>query len=144
MVIYNVFSFFFLFSCNRDGEALIYDSYSEFVLILVWLSMTVDLTTLNLLLPSSSGQNGMTDEQKDNTTVFTKILDSLLDGYDNRLRPGLGGQYTQVMGYISSFITVFFPSNMQIQETSANSLLSERNVLKHNWLGCGSVFRVIC
>lgn len=34
----------------------------------------------------------MTDEQKDNTTVFTKILDSLLDGYDNRLRPGLGGQ----------------------------------------------------
>ncbi|TNN24773.1 Gamma-aminobutyric acid receptor subunit alpha-1 [Liparis tanakae] len=34
----------------------------------------------------------MTDEQKDNTTVFTKILDSLLDGYDNRLRPGLGGR----------------------------------------------------
>ncbi len=31
------------------------------------------------------------DEQKDNTTVFTRILDSLLDGYDNRLRPGLGG-----------------------------------------------------
>lgn len=51
------------------------------------------MTTLNLLLCfASSGQNGMTDEQKDNTTVFTKILDSLLDGYDNRLRPGLGGQ----------------------------------------------------
>lgn len=44
------------------------------------------------LCSGSSGQNGMTDEQKDNTTVFTKILDSLLDGYDNRLRPGLGGQ----------------------------------------------------
>ena len=43
----------------------------------------------------SAGQNGMTDEQKDNTTVFTKILDSLLDGYDNRLRPGLGGYYTR-------------------------------------------------
>lgn len=68
----------------------------------------------------------MTDEQKDNTTVFTKILDSLLDGYDNRLRPGLGGQYTQVMGYISSLITVFFFfPNMQIQETSGNSLLSK-------------------
>lgn len=25
-------------------------------------------------------------------TTFTKILDSLLDGYDNRLRPGLGGK----------------------------------------------------
>lgn len=51
------------------------------------------VTTLNLLLCfASPGQNGMTDEQKDNTTVFTKILDSLLDGYDNRLRPGLGGQ----------------------------------------------------
>ncbi|KAG8008545.1 Gamma-aminobutyric acid receptor subunit alpha-1, partial [Nibea albiflora] len=47
--------------------------------------------TLNpLLLFASSGQNGMTDEQKDNTTVFTKILDSLLDGYDNRLRPRTG------------------------------------------------------
>lgn len=49
--------------------------------------------TLNrILCVPSSGQNGITDEQKDNTTVFTKILDSLLDGYDNRLRPGLGGQ----------------------------------------------------
>lgn len=125
---------------------MIYDSYSEFVLILFWLFVTVDLdlTTLNLLLPSSSGQNGMTDEQKDNTTVFTKILDSLLDGYDNRLRPGLGGQYTQVMGYISTLIAVSFFPNMQIQETSGNSLLSQLDVLKHKWLGCGSVFRVIC
>lgn len=44
-----------------------------------------------LFLFVSSGQNGQTDEQKDNTTVFTRILDRLLDGYDNRLRPGLGG-----------------------------------------------------
>lgn len=99
--------------------------------------MDLDLTTLNLLLPSSSGQNGMTDEQKDNTTVFTKILDSLLDGYDNRLRPGLGGQYTQVIHH-----HCFFFPNMQILETPGNSLPSELNVLKHNWLG--SVFRVIC
>lgn len=28
----------------------------------------------------------------DNSTVFTRILDGLLDGYDNRLRPGLGGK----------------------------------------------------
>lgn len=105
---------------------------------LALLTVDLDLTTLNLLLPSSSGQNGMTDEQKDNTTVFTKILDSLLDGYDNRLRPGLGGQYTQVIHHHCFFI---FP-NMQILETPGNSLPSELNVLKHNWLG--SVFRVIC
>ncbi|GAA6110391.1 gamma-aminobutyric acid receptor subunit alpha-5 isoform X1 [Tachysurus ichikawai] len=30
-------------------------------------------------------------ELNDNITVFTRILDRLLDGYDNRLRPGLGG-----------------------------------------------------
>lgn len=30
-------------------------------------------------------------ELNDNITVFTRILDGLLDGYDNRLRPGLGG-----------------------------------------------------
>lgn len=76
--------------------SLIHDSYSEFVLTLlavltvVW---TLAVTTLNLLLCfASSGQNGLTDDKQDNTTVFTKILDSLLDGYDNRLRPGLGGQ----------------------------------------------------
>lgn len=30
-------------------------------------------------------------EANDNITIFTRILDGLLDGYDNRLRPGLGG-----------------------------------------------------
>lgn len=76
--------------------ALIYDSYSEFVLTLLAVLTVVMNTRCDyfkfLLCFASSGQNGMTDEQKDNTTVFTKILDSLLDGYDNRLRPGLGGQ----------------------------------------------------
>lgn len=61
------------------------------------------LTTFNLpLCFASPGQNDMTDEQNGNTTVFTKILDSLLDGYDNRLRPGLGGQWTRVIRCISS------------------------------------------
>uniref|UniRef100_A0A8D1F3V8 Uncharacterized protein n=2 Tax=Sus scrofa TaxID=9823 RepID=A0A8D1F3V8_PIG len=32
------------------------------------------------------------DEAKNNITIFTRILDRLLDGYDNRLRPGLGGK----------------------------------------------------
>ncbi|KAG8128789.1 hypothetical protein E2320_015607, partial [Naja naja] len=35
------------------------------------------------------GQTSLQDEIKDNTTIFTRILDRLLDGYDNRLRPGL-------------------------------------------------------
>ncbi|KAL7989270.1 hypothetical protein Chor_011936, partial [Crotalus horridus] len=38
----------------------------------------------------SYGQTSLQDEIKDNTTIFTRILDRLLDGYDNRLRPGLG------------------------------------------------------
>lgn len=33
------------------------------------------------------------DDSKDNITIFTRILDRLLDGYDNRLRPGLGGEH---------------------------------------------------
>lgn len=32
---------------------------------------------------------------------FTRILDRLLDGYDNRLRPGFGGRY------LSKAVTVF-------------------------------------
>lgn len=32
-------------------------------------------------------------ELNDNITIFTRILDGLLDGYDNRLRPGLGGKF---------------------------------------------------
>uniref|UniRef100_A0A0H2UKB5 Gamma-aminobutyric acid type A receptor subunit alpha 2 n=1 Tax=Mus musculus TaxID=10090 RepID=A0A0H2UKB5_MOUSE len=35
------------------------------------------------------------DEAKNNITIFTRILDRLLDGYDNRLRPGLGGVYNR-------------------------------------------------
>ncbi|KAA0720455.1 Gamma-aminobutyric acid receptor subunit alpha-3 GABA(A) receptor subunit alpha-3 [Triplophysa tibetana] len=33
------------------------------------------------------------DDSKDNITIFTRILDRLLDGYDNRLRPGLGDSH---------------------------------------------------
>uniref|UniRef100_A0A3P8W634 Gamma-aminobutyric acid receptor subunit alpha-2-like n=1 Tax=Cynoglossus semilaevis TaxID=244447 RepID=A0A3P8W634_CYNSE len=46
-----------------------------------------------------------TDSLKANITVFTRILDSLLDGYDNRLRPGLGGRVTEVKTniYVTSF-----------------------------------------
>ncbi|XP_061690876.1 gamma-aminobutyric acid receptor subunit alpha-2-like [Syngnathoides biaculeatus] len=42
-----------------------------------------------------------------NITLFTRILDSLLDGYDNRLRPGLGDRVTEVKTDI--FVTSFGP-----------------------------------
>uniref|UniRef100_A0A8C4X450 Gamma-aminobutyric acid type A receptor subunit alpha2 n=1 Tax=Erpetoichthys calabaricus TaxID=27687 RepID=A0A8C4X450_ERPCA len=56
--------------------------------------------TIRLNVPSSSE-----DEMKNNITYFTKILDSLLDGYDNRLRPGLGDRVTEVKTdiYATSF-----------------------------------------
>ncbi|KAJ8003522.1 hypothetical protein DPEC_G00149220 [Dallia pectoralis] len=46
-------------------------------------------------------------EANDNITVFTRILDGLLDGYDNRLRPGLGEKVTEIKTNI--FVTSFGP-----------------------------------
>ncbi|XP_057716582.1 gamma-aminobutyric acid receptor subunit alpha-5-like [Corythoichthys intestinalis] len=43
----------------------------------------------------------------DNSTVFTRILDGLLDGYDYRLRPGLGENVTEIKTDI--FVTSFGP-----------------------------------
>nr|XP_057932953.1 gamma-aminobutyric acid receptor subunit alpha-3 isoform X2 [Doryrhamphus excisus] len=44
-------------------------------------------------------------DSKDNITIYTQILDRLLDGYDNRLRPGLGESVTEVKTniYVTSF-----------------------------------------
>eukprot|EP00079_Xenopus_tropicalis_P013358 XP_002941682.2 PREDICTED: gamma-aminobutyric acid receptor subunit alpha-1 [Xenopus tropicalis] len=61
---------------------------------------------LNLTSEISCGQSTQ-DEIKDNTTIFTRILDRLLDGYDNRLRPGLGERVTEVNTDI--FVTSFGP-----------------------------------
>ncbi|XP_076133704.1 gamma-aminobutyric acid receptor subunit alpha-5 [Alosa pseudoharengus] len=46
-------------------------------------------------------------ELNDNITIFTRILDGLLDGYDNRLRPGLGEMVTEIKTNI--FVTSFGP-----------------------------------
>uniref|UniRef100_A0A8C4QZM7 Uncharacterized protein n=1 Tax=Eptatretus burgeri TaxID=7764 RepID=A0A8C4QZM7_EPTBU len=50
-------------------------------------------------------QPAFTFGHSDNSTVFTHILDGLLDGYDNRLRPGLGERVTEVKTdiYVTSF-----------------------------------------
>lgn len=53
--------------------------------------MTFPLSSLHTRL-SQKHVSDVVDDSKDNITIFTRILDRLLDGYDNRLRPGLGGQ----------------------------------------------------
>uniref|UniRef100_A0A3Q0R6U4 Uncharacterized protein n=1 Tax=Amphilophus citrinellus TaxID=61819 RepID=A0A3Q0R6U4_AMPCI len=55
--------------------------------------------------PSSANADAATDSFQTNITLFTRILDSLLDGYDNRLRPGLGDRVTEVKTniYVTSF-----------------------------------------
>ncbi|MED6232895.1 Gamma-aminobutyric acid receptor subunit alpha-3 [Ataeniobius toweri] len=52
----------------------------------------------------SRADSNSTQNSKDIAT-FTRILDSLLDGYDNRLRPGLGDRVTEVKTdvYVTSF-----------------------------------------
>ncbi|KTG43182.1 hypothetical protein cypCar_00013539 [Cyprinus carpio] len=70
-----------------------------------WLWIWACLLVSSVLAGKSSSQSA--DEQKDNTTVFTRILDSLLDGYDNRLRPGLGERVTEVKTDI--FVTSIGP-----------------------------------
>ncbi|XP_053329757.1 gamma-aminobutyric acid receptor subunit alpha-3-like [Spea bombifrons] len=74
----------------------------------------ISLVTLGILmiclLPSGKGLSPkhapeVLDYSKDNITIFTRILDRLLDGYDNRLRPGLGDSVTEVKTdiYVTSF-----------------------------------------
>ncbi|KAM9820823.1 gamma-aminobutyric acid receptor subunit alpha-5-like [Neosynchiropus ocellatus] len=69
---------------------------------------------LSLLLvhgvPKSSCQSTPEAQQEaaaNDSTVFTRILDGLLDGYDNRLRPGLGENVTEIKTNI--FVTSFGP-----------------------------------
>ncbi|KAM4619929.1 gamma-aminobutyric acid receptor subunit alpha-3 [Polymixia lowei] len=72
----------------------------------VWISLL--LLLLNLF-PQARAVVGhrepLPDDSKDNITIFTRILDRLLDGYDNRLRPGLGESVTEVRTniYVTSF-----------------------------------------
>ncbi|KAL7853540.1 hypothetical protein AOLI_G00203840 [Acnodon oligacanthus] len=70
----------------------------------VWiLAMLLDPTTQNGAV--AGHREPLPDDSKDNITIFTRILDRLLDGYDNRLRPGLGESVTEVRTniYVTSF-----------------------------------------
>ncbi|KAM5337173.1 gamma-aminobutyric acid receptor subunit alpha-4 isoform 4-T4 [Glossophaga mutica] len=65
-------------------------------------------------LNESPGQNQ--NEDKLCPENFTRILDSLLDGYDNRLRPGFGGPVTEVKTDI--YVTSFGPvSDVEMEYT---------------------------
>uniref|UniRef100_A0A2K6FSZ9 Gamma-aminobutyric acid type A receptor subunit alpha2 n=1 Tax=Propithecus coquereli TaxID=379532 RepID=A0A2K6FSZ9_PROCO len=66
------------------------------------------------------------DEAKNNITIFTRILDRLLDGYDNRLRPGLGDSITEV--FTNIYVTSFGPvSDTDMVSFSLNSLFTAYN-----------------
>ncbi|XP_024429536.1 gamma-aminobutyric acid receptor subunit alpha-4 [Desmodus rotundus] len=69
---------------------------------------------LEACLNESPGQNQ--NEDKLCPENFTRILDSLLDGYDNRLRPGFGGPVTEVKTDI--YVTSFGPvSDVEMEYT---------------------------
>uniref|UniRef100_A0A673BZ34 Gamma-aminobutyric acid (GABA) A receptor, alpha 6a n=1 Tax=Sphaeramia orbicularis TaxID=375764 RepID=A0A673BZ34_9TELE len=56
------------------------------------------------------------EREKINSDDITRILDRLLDGYDNRLRPGSGGGVTEVKTDI--FVTSFGPvSDVEMEYT---------------------------
>ncbi|KAM5272259.1 gamma-aminobutyric acid receptor subunit alpha-4 isoform 3-T3 [Ctenodactylus gundi] len=69
-------------------------------------------------LPRSLNESPGQDEKEEKLCPenFTRILDSLLDGYDNRLRPGFGGPVTEVKTDI--YVTSFGPvSDVEMEYT---------------------------
>ncbi|KAM6221418.1 gamma-aminobutyric acid receptor subunit alpha-4 isoform 3-T3 [Rhynchocyon petersi] len=69
-------------------------------------------------LPRSVDESPGQDEKEEKLCPenFTRILDSLLDGYDNRLRPGFGGPVTEVKTDI--YVTSFGPvSDVEMEYT---------------------------
>ncbi|KYO41459.1 gamma-aminobutyric acid receptor subunit alpha-5 isoform X1 [Alligator mississippiensis] len=79
--------------------------FSSFIMIKNFILFCISMSLANHFglsqMPTPSGK----DDTNDNITIFTRILDGLLDGYDNRLRPGLGERITQVKTdiYVTSF-----------------------------------------
>ncbi|KAM6150786.1 gamma-aminobutyric acid receptor subunit alpha-4 isoform 3-T3 [Erethizon dorsatum] len=69
-------------------------------------------------LPRSLNESPEQNEKEEKLCPenFTRILDSLLDGYDNRLRPGFGGPVTEVKTDI--YVTSFGPvSDVEMEYT---------------------------
>ncbi|XP_026883655.2 gamma-aminobutyric acid receptor subunit alpha-6a [Electrophorus electricus] len=65
---------------------------------------------------NSSNVSSVIGNQKINSENITRILDELLEGYDNRLRPGSGGSATEIKTDI--FVTSFGPvSDVEMEFT---------------------------
>ncbi|XP_028972525.1 gamma-aminobutyric acid receptor subunit alpha-5 isoform X2 [Esox lucius] len=73
----------------------------------VLISLLLVYITCEVGLGQTTAEALQEAEANDNITVFTRILDGLLDGYDNRLRPGLGEKVTEIKTNI--FVTSFGP-----------------------------------
>ncbi|KAJ7402156.1 hypothetical protein BTVI_88862 [Pitangus sulphuratus] len=76
--------------------------------------LSLGVLVLVLAFPADAGLSqkhvsDVVDDSKDNITIFTRILDRLLDGYDNRLRPGLGAPEEATQG--NGRVTI--PGNVQ-------------------------------
>lgn len=70
---------------------------------------TFSLNSLNFSLLSVTNVIG---KQKINSENITRILDQLLEGYDNRLRPGSGGKHRN-MNFVFAFcILLYFALTM--------------------------------
>uniref|UniRef100_A0AAV2JAU1 Gamma-aminobutyric acid (GABA) A receptor, alpha 6b n=1 Tax=Knipowitschia caucasica TaxID=637954 RepID=A0AAV2JAU1_KNICA len=75
---------------------------------------------ITCLVLSCYSTSGVWGNQHSDTSIYldniTRILDRLLDGYDNRLRPGFGGPVTEVKTDI--FVTSFGPvSDVEMEYT---------------------------
>ncbi|CAL9695957.1 unnamed protein product [Knipowitschia caucasica] len=73
----------------------------------VWIRALLLSITCRLSLSQELAGSASEAELNNNITIFTRILDGLLDGYDNRLRPGLGEKVTEIKTNI--FVTSFGP-----------------------------------
>ncbi|MBN3315890.1 GBRA4 protein, partial [Atractosteus spatula] len=79
-----------------------------------YISTLIYFLCVTACIKKSSGQ--VRKDEKLYPENFTRILDRLLDGYDNRLRPGFGGPVTEVKTDI--YVTSFGPvSDVEMEYT---------------------------
>lgn len=85
-------------------------------------------------MPTASGKD-------DNITIFTRILDGLLDGYDNRLRPGLGGMtewrmlQTAWQATVSMYVKTWLFLMPHTWHLTKNMKLCPKCSVRYEWKG---------
>ncbi|KAM9796157.1 gamma-aminobutyric acid receptor subunit alpha-5 isoform X2 [Syngnathus typhle] len=97
---------------TRDRRRLLLEGMGDgmqrsFAMRRTWLCFLLASLTCRPSLQQEATGTPSETELINNITVFTRILDGLLDGYDNRLRPGLGENVTEIQTNI--FVTSFGP-----------------------------------